>query len=407
MRMSITLLGVWLVGCAAGTAIAAPDDAAQQIERGEYLARAADCAACHTAEGGTPYAGGRAIETPFGDVYGTNITPDTDYGIGNYSADDFYHVLTEGELPDGTQLYPAMPYTAYHNITREDSDAMYAYFMSIDGVHEAGPETDLSWPFSMRWTLNFWNWMYAEPDASDRAGAASDDDDSASRGRYLVDTLGHCGQCHTPRNSLGAIQRDQHLQGAVIAGYEAPNLQADSMAARGWDAASLETFMREGMSRQGSMYSEMYPVFHHSTRYLDDDDLSAMSRYLLGENPPKPQPVQAKNEAEAGPGRQLYLNSCAGCHGANGEGAAHVASAMTGNTTLRLDSPRNLLKVIHDGIAARQFGGTERVQEMPGFGDTLSDDEIATLATYLRQQWGGQQSTVDAATVADITGSKQ
>ena len=383
-----------------GTGWAASQTTAQQIERGQYLARAADCAACHTAEGGTPYAGGRAIETPFGKGYGTNITPDDEYGIGDYSADDFYHVLTQGELPDGTQLYPAMPYTAYHDIPREDSDAMYAYFMSLDGVHVQSKHTDLSWPYSMRWTLNFWNWMYAPDDDAGQRRAADN-----QRGRYLVDTLGHCGQCHTPRNRFGAIERDRHLQGAVIAGWQAPSLEAKALAARGWDDASLRAFMREGRSRQGSMYSEMYPVFHHSTRYLDDDDLGAMSRYLLGENPPAAAHVSQKSAADAGPGRQLYLNSCAGCHGADGEGAPHVASAMTTNTALRLDSPRNLVKIIHDGIDARAFSGYERVQAMPGFGDALSDAEIATLATYLRRRWGGQQSVVEADDVAELTGA--
>lgn len=401
MRMTRRWLMALVLASAAMPAWADSDASQKQIERGQYLSRAADCASCHTADDGAPYAGGPGIDTPFGTVYGTNITPDSKYGIGDYSADDFYHVLTEGELPGGTQLYPAMPYTAYHNMAREDSDALYAYFMNIDGVHQASPETDLTWPFSMRWTLNFWNWMYADPEPPDTDG----EDTQAQRGRYLVDTLGHCGQCHTPRNKLGAIQHDKHLQGAVISGYEAPNLEADAIAGRGWDDASLRTFMREGRSSQGSMYSEMYPVFHHSTRYLDDEDLAAMSRYLLGANSPEPKALESASDDTDSAGRQLYLNSCAGCHGANGEGAPHVASAMTGNTTLRLDSPRNLIKVIHDGIAERAFTGFERAQAMPGFADQLSDDEIATLATYLRRRWGGHQDAVDTATVADITDS--
>ncbi|WP_353250391.1 c-type cytochrome [Salinisphaera sp. T31B1] len=404
MRTAAYLLIALAVGCSASMTVFAAERVDAQVERGEYLARAADCAACHTAKGGTPYAGGHPIDTPFGTVYGTNITPDKQYGIGDYSADDFYHVLTQGELPDGTQLYPAMPYTAYHDIAREDSDAMYAYFMSLDGVHAAGPQTDLSWPFSMRWTLNVWNWMFA---GSDTSGPPADDDPQSGRGRYLVDTLGHCGQCHTPRNMLGAVESDKRLQGAVIAGYEAPNLLPTSLASRGWDTDSLRTFLREGRSRQGSMYSEMYPVFHHSTRYLNDADLAAMTGYLLGAEPPAPKTISAATDLGDDPGRQLYLNSCAGCHGAQGQGAAQVASAMTGNTTLRLDSPRNLVKIIHDGIAARQFNGTERAQAMPGFADKLSDDEIATLATYLRRQWGGQKTPVDATQVADMTDTKQ
>lgn len=380
----------------AGVARAADDGETGRVERGRYLARAADCAACHTAKGGTPYAGGRPIETPFGAVYGTNITPDTEYGIGDYSADDFYHVLTEGELPDGTQLYPAMPYTDYHDISRADSDALYAYFMNLDPVPVQPTQTDLAWPFSMRWTLNIWNWLFAPDD--DKGDPPTD------RGRYLVDTLGHCGACHTPRNAFGAVDDERRLQGAVIAGYEAPDLTPDALAARGWNAPDLTRFLRDGRSPQGSMYSEMYPVFHHSTRYLNDDDLDAMTHALLGDEPPAPQPLADTSKTMAGEGGQLYLDNCAGCHGGDGRGVAQVASTMPGNTTLRLDSPRNLVKVIHDGIAARSFGEFERVQAMPGFANRLNDHQIAELATWLRRRWGGKNGAVDAAAVNEIVG---
>lgn len=374
------------------------------LEQGRYLVRAADCAACHTQEGGTPYAGGRPMETPFGIVYGTNITPDKEYGIGAYSADEFYHVLTEGELPDGTQLYPAMPYTAYHSIPRQDSDAMYAYLMSLKPVNIEAPETDLSWPFSMRWTLNFWNLMFA----GETPNNAEDQSDEWQRGRYMVDVLGHCGECHTPRNALGAVDTDQHLQGSVIAGYEAPSLTPDKLAARGWTPTALQTFLREGISDQGSMFNEMYLVFHHSTRYLRDEDLKAMSVYLMGEDPPDARVVDAEHSASAdSPGRRHYLNVCAGCHGAQGQGVPHVAVAMKGNTTLRLDHPRNLVKVIHDGIDAQEFNGFERMQAMPGFADKLSSAEIAELVNFLRQSWGGLDAIIDAAAVDELTGNSE
>lgn len=396
-RSALTTLFTLCLGTTPAWAADADKDT---LERGQYLVRAADCAACHTREDGTPYAGGRPIETPFGTVYGTNITPDKEFGIGDYSADAFYHALTEGELPDGTQLYPAMPYTAYHTIPREDSDAMYAYLMSLKPVNIQAPETELSWPFSMRWTLNFWNIMFAGKDARDSDGQS----DTWKRGQYLVDVLGHCGECHTPRNSLGAVDRDKHLQGAVIGGYEAPNLNAKPLAERGWTPQALRTFLREGMSEQGSMFSEMYPVFHHSTRHLHDEDLKAMSVYLMGDTPPEAKVVKTSDTQQTdSAGRRHYLNVCAGCHGADGEGIPHVAVAMKGNTTLRLDSARNLVKVIHDGIGAQSFNGFERMQAMPGFADQLSDAEMAELVNYLRQTWGGQDRSIDAATVKDLT----
>jgi mono/diheme cytochrome c family protein len=373
------------------------------MERGQYLVRAADCTACHTKKDGTPFAGGPPIATPFGTVYGTNITPDKEFGIGDYTADAFFHALTEGERPDGTQLYPAMPYTAYHTIPRQDADAMYAYLMSLKPVHQPVPKTDLRWPFSMRWTLNFWNILFANKTP------ANDPQKSPQwqRGRYLVDVLGHCGECHTPRNVLGAVDRDKHLQGAVIAGYLAPNLNPDALASRGWDPMSLKTYLRDGISAQGSMFGEMYAVFYYSTRYLSDDDLQAVSLYLMGESPPRPQLVKAYATDQDQAGRRQYLDVCAGCHGARGEGVPHVAVGMVGNTTLRQTDPRNLVKVIHDGIEAQRFGGFERMQAMPGFAGQLSDAEIADLVNYLRHSWGGLPTSINADGVKKLTGNDQ
>jgi mono/diheme cytochrome c family protein len=385
--------------CACYPSICASNPTTELAERGEYLAQAADCAGCHTAENGSPYAGGRAIDTPFGVIYGTNITPDPNVGIGNYSADDFYVALTQGEKPDGSQLYPAMPYTAYHPIPREDSDSMYAYFMNLKPVPIASPETDLSWPFSMRWTLNFWNFLYADQPLP----ASQNDSPQWQRGRYLVDVLGHCGQCHTPRNFLGAVQLDQHLQGEVIAGFLAPALTADKLADRGWDAATLRTYLREGISAQGSAFSEMYLVYHHSTRHLMDDDLKAMDVYLLGEKPPQAKKAESAAFDRDDPGHRHYLNVCAGCHGIDGQGVPHVAIAMQGNSTLRLEDPRNLVKVIVEGIKAQTFNGFERMQAMPGYASILSTTDITELVNYLRSRWGGLNAPVQAKQVKQIT----
>ena len=386
------------------TAFAADE---QLIERGKYLARAADCVACHSVEGGAEYAGGLPLESPFGTIYGTNITPDKQYGIGEYSADDFYRAVAEGERRDGSKLYPAMPYTSYHLLKREDSDAIYAYLMSLEPIAKPSPQTDLSFPFNLRFGLSFWNMLYKD---SVQLQPAEGKSEAWQRGQYLVEVLGHCGECHTPRNALGALQQDQRMQGAVLLGYEAPSLLADDLAERGWNPEDLATFLKHGISAQGSMFNEMYPVFHHSTQYLPQDDHQAMATYLLGDQPPEPRKVASvaldQLGASAQQGRQHYLNTCAGCHGAAGEGIPHVAVAMEGNTTLRLNDARNLLRVIDDGIKEQQFTGFERMQPMPGFSDKLDDGQMRDLLHYLRQTWGGQDAELSPQQVSQLRSEK-
>ena len=376
---------------------------ADLVKRGEYLARAADCTACHTAAGGAPFAGGLPIASPFGTIYGSNITPDKDYGIGNYSADDFFAALTEGKRKDGANLYPAMPYTSYHLIRREDSDAIHAYLMTVEPVHRAVPETALSFPFNVRVGLSGWNLLYGK---SVQLQSAEGKSEPWQRGQYLVEVLGHCGECHTPRNAIGALQQDKRLSGALLNGYLAPSLLPEDLAARGWNHADLSAFLEHGMSAQGSMFNEMFPVLHHSTQHLDSADLQAMASYLLGDQPPAAKVVQAvaypQLSASAKRGRQQYLNVCAGCHGTEGEGKPHIAVAMQGNTTLRLADSRNLAKVIVEGIREQQFTGFERMQPMPGFADKLNDQQLADLINYLRQAWGGLPGDMGVQQVAQL-----
>ncbi|MDO8697790.1 MAG: c-type cytochrome, partial [Pseudomonas sp.] len=208
------------------------------------------------------------------------------------------------------------------------------------------------------------------------------------------------------RNSLGALQQDQAMQGGVLLGYLAPSLKSEDMLARGWNSADLSTFLRHGISAQGSMFNEMYPVLHNSSQYLSDADHQAMATYLLGEQPGPAaliatQPLAQLTES-AQQGRQDYLNVCAGCHGNDGQGVPHVAVAMAGNTTLRQADSRNLLRVIEDGIAEQQFTGFERMQPMPGFAEQLSDEQLRNLLNYLRQTWGGLPADMNAAQVTEL-----
>ncbi|MDQ3202851.1 MAG: cytochrome c [Pseudomonadota bacterium] len=388
------------VGLAAPALLVQAED---QVARGEYLARAADCVACHTAPGGAPYAGGLPIVSPFGTIYGTNITPSKKHGIGLYSDDEFFAALTEGKRRDGANLYPAMPYTSYHLMPRADSDAIHAYLKTFEPIERPAPVTRLSFPFNVRLGLTGWNMLYGK----DMQLAPTEGKSEAfKRGQYMVDVLGHCGECHTPRGLPGAMQLDKRMTGGVLNGYLAPSLLADDLAARGWNHQDLSSFLKHGMSAQGTMFNEMFPVFHNSTQRLSDPDLAAMATFLLGDQPPAAKVVADvpldQLGASAKRGRQDYLNVCAGCHAAEGEGKPHIAVAMRGNTTLRLEDPRNLLRVIEDGIGEQQFVGFERMQPMPGFADKLSDEQLTDLLNYLRQGWGGQAAELAVTDVQKL-----
>lgn len=372
---------------------------AAQIARGRYLARAADCAACHTAPDGAPFAGGVKLTSAFGTFYGTNITPDPRHGIGNWSADDFYRALHDGVSPDG-QLYPAMPYTSYRQMSREDSDALYAYLMSIPPMPVANRDPELSFPFNLRFGVRFWKWLFlkdALPDASQ--GHSAD----WNRGRYLANALGHCAECHSPRGAFGQLDTAKTLAGGALGRVVAPDITPAALAQRGWNGADLQTFLTGGEAPQGSAFGEMHPVVQLSTQYLTRDDLRAMSAYLLGDQPPSAQtPVVSADMTPFAAGRSVYLAVCAGCHGAEGAGKPHVTVAMRGNSTVRQHDPRNLLVSVLDGVNAQDFPGLERMQDMPGFAGMLSDKDVAQLANYLRAQWGGQPADVSADQVRKL-----
>jgi mono/diheme cytochrome c family protein len=360
-------------------------------ERGRYLVEMADCAACHTADDGAPFAGGRPFQMPFGTLYATNITPDPDTGIGRWSRAEFQRAVRDGVAPRG-HLYPAMPYVSYRQLTADDADAIYAWLMTRPPVRQ--PNRANSFPFDyVRPTLTFWNLLNLPsrgfvPDAARPA--------DWNRGKYLVDTLGHCGECHTPRDiTLGMIP-SRYLQGTQIEGVDAPDVTPAGLAQMGFDATALARYLPAGMGPQGVMNFSMYEVVHNSTRHLTANDAAAMAAYLVSSRP-GPASSSARPTADAVPssaGRQTYVQLCSACHGLDGEGIPHVAPSMRTNASLRLDSPRNLLVVVTAGLPERPLPGGERFQAMPGFGQLLDDRQIADLANYLRGTWGATGSSV-------------
>ncbi|MEZ0605603.1 c-type cytochrome [Paraburkholderia sp. IW21] len=417
----------------AAAAMGPQSTAADPLARGRYLVKAADCAACHTTADGAPFAGGVKLASPFGTFYGTNITPDKNHGIGNWTADDLYKALHDGVTPKG-QLYPAMPYTSYRQMSRADSDAIYAYLMAQKPAAVANHGPELSFPFNMRFGVRFWNWMFLSdtlPDASkglspkgtsfgaspkgtsfgaspkgtsfgaSPKGTSFGASAEWNRGRYLASALGHCAECHTPRGKFGQLDSAKPLTGAALGRIAAPDITPQGLAARGWTAVDLQAFFATGIAPQGSAFGEMYPVVHLSSQYMTHDDLRAMSTYLLGDQPPPPQPLQSvsADAAQLEAGRNVYLAVCAGCHGRGGEGKPHVAVPMHANSTLRQSDAHNLIVAMLDGIGAQDFPGLERMQDMPGFATQLSDTELAQLANYLRATWGGQSADVTADAV--------
>jgi mono/diheme cytochrome c family protein len=372
------------------------------LARGAYLARAGDCMACHTVRGGTPYAGGRAIETPFGRLYAPNITPDRDTGIGAWNANDFWRALHNGKSRDGRLLYPAFPYTNYTRVTRPDADALFAYLRSLAPVRQANPAHDLRFPYNQQLTLAGWRLLYFKP------GVHADDpgrDAAWNRGAYLVGGLGHCSACHSNRNSLGAVEGP--LTGGLIPmqGWYAPSLSSNAEAGLGsWDSAQIVQLLKTGVSPRATVFGPMAEVVAQSLQHLTDADLAAMASYLKS-LPATPDPQRGEAVVDAAgkqvleQGRKIYGEHCVDCHGANGQGAPPAWPPLAGNRALTMDESVNAIRIVLNGGFAPGTAGNPRPYGMPAYGHRLSDAEVAAVVTYLRASWGNRAPPVSSAQV--------
>jgi mono/diheme cytochrome c family protein len=391
------------------------------VERGRYLAQAGDCVACHTAPGGKPFAGGLPLASPIGAMYSTNITPDRDTGIGKYTLDDFDRAVRHGIRVDGDSLYPAMPYPSYARMSDDDLRALYAYFMHGVAPAPAQPHPrGIAWPLSMRWPMALWRKAFApRPDevAHDPRRYA---DASIARGAYLVQGLGHCGSCHTPRaltmqeKALDESGADYLAGGPVIDGWVAVNLRgnpADGLGA--WPAADIVATLRSARNASHAVVGgAMNDAIMHSTQYLSDTDLNAIAAYLKTLAPTanspsafKADPTTAKalwEGVNATRGAELYVDNCAGCHGSDGHGYTQVFPRIAGNSTVLAGDPSSVIRLILDGSRLPATHGAPSELAMPGFGGRLSDDEVAQLASFVRQSWGNQAAAVQAAQVGTI-----
>lgn len=371
------------------------------VARGAYLARAGDCMACHTARGGTPYAGGRSIDTPFGRVAAPNITPDAQAGIGQWSADDFWNALHNGKSRDGRLLYPAFPYPNYTRVTRADSDALYAFLRTVPAQRRANEQHRLRFPYNQQLALAAWRLLYFKPAVfvpTPSKGA------EWNRGAYLVEGLGHCAACHSSRNTLGAP--DGLLAGGLIPviGWYAPSLTSDAEAGLGsWEVPHIVQLLRTGISPRATTVGPMAEVVMESLQHLTVPDVTAMAVYLKA----LPHTPVARKAAASGPqveqmiaqGKRLYEAHCVDCHGSGGRGLPPHYPPLAGNRALTMDSPVNAIRSVMNGGFAPGTEGNPRPYGMPPFSHVLSDTEAAALLTYVRNSWGNKAGPVGSAEV--------
>lgn len=412
-----------LAMCAMSGALWAQDGTnnADLLKRGEYLARAGDCVACHTnGAKGAPFAGGLSMMTPIGAIYSTNITPDKEHGIGNYTFAEFDDAVRKGVRKDGSTLYPAMPYPSFSRITEADMRAMYAYFMQgVQPVAQQNRDSDIPWPLSMRWPLAIWRGMFAPDPVAFKAVSGADP--VIERGRYLVEGLGHCGACHTPRSitmqekALSNDESDSFLAGssAPIDGWEATSLRGDNQSGLGnWSESDLAEFLKTGRNDKSVVFGGMSDVVEHSLQYLSDEDITAISRYLKS-LPPKggkqsPSPV-ADNTAQqlwkgdnSKPGSALYVDNCAACHRTDGAGYKRAFPGLKGNPVVQTEDPTSLIHIILTGSTTPAVKGAVSNLTMPSFGWRLNDQQVADVANFVRSSWGNKAPAVTASDVAKV-----
>lgn len=403
-----------LAFCLFGAASARADTVAP-AGRGEYLARAGDCVACHSVPGGKAFAGGLKMGSPLGTIYSTNITPDTDTGIGGYTLDDFDRAVRRGVAKDGHHLYPAMPYPSYAKLTDDDVGALYQFFMKeVAPVHQANQPNEIPAMLSYRWPLALWNLVFT----SGGSYAAKPEHDAVwNRGAYLVQGLGHCGACHTPRGF--AFQEkalddgsSSFLSGAFLDAWSAPNLRGDRRTGLGqWSQADLAEFLKSGHNRDGTAFGSMIDVVNNSTPYLSDADIDAIAVYLKSLPAVADQPAYAYDGATATalrgghmaqPGAAAYAGNCGSCHGLDAKGFAPYLPPLAGNPTVLDRDPASLINLVLNGSVPLVVKGTPDAYRMPQFRLQLDDQEIADLVSFIRDGWGNGAAPVTAAQVAEL-----
>ncbi|WP_027579312.1 cytochrome c [Bradyrhizobium sp. Ai1a-2] len=391
------------------TGVPAALEKASLVERGEYLAKAADCMVCHTKPGEKEFAGGLAFKLPFGTLYSTNITPDKETGIGNYSDQDFLNAVQRGKRHDGAMLYPAMPYPSYTYMTDEDVLAVKAYLFSLPPVRAPAPENTLAFPFNQRWAMLFWSAVF-NPDT--RFAPDTSKSPEWNRGAYLAEALAHCGECHTPRNLGFALDNRKKFAGAVTAGWRAFNISSDKATGLGnWSDDALVSYLATGHALgHGSASGPMGEAVDQSLSQLAPEDIRALAVYLRSV-PPQPSPDLPATTAPAAPashkdgvtpdarGKMVFEGACVSCHGWSGESLVSPMATLTGAWSVNDPAATNVAQIVISGTKRYTPDGA---LSMPAFGNAYSDDEIAAVANYVTARFGAKGSKLTAKDVAEL-----
>jgi mono/diheme cytochrome c family protein len=392
------------------TGVAASLAKAGLVEKGAYLARAADCMVCHTTRGGREYAGGLGFKLPFGMLHSTNITPDKETGIGNYTDQDFLNAVHLGTRRDGARLYPAMPFTSYTYISDGDALAIKAYLFSLPAVHAVAPENTLMFPFNQRWAMNFWSVLFNpdtrfEPDTSKSP--------EWNRGAYLAEALAHCGECHTPRNLAFALNNRRKFAGAVTAGWRAFNISSDKTTGVGaWSDEDLVSYLSTGHAiGHGSASGPMGEAVDESFSQLAPEDIRAVVAYLrtvpatastdlpAALAPPAPASHRDSGNIADARGKMVFEGACVSCHGWSGESPISSFATLTGAWTVNDPGATNVAQIVISGT--KRHTPADAVS-MPAFGNAYSDAEIAAVANYVTSRFGSKASQITARDVAEL-----
>jgi mono/diheme cytochrome c family protein len=385
---------------------------ADRIKRGEYLARAADCAVCHTAPGGIAYAGGLAFIMPFGTLYSTNITPDKETGIGDYSDAEFLNAVQRGIRKDGTRLYPAMPYPSYTYMTDADALAIKAYLLSLPALHATNRAEALGFPFNQRWSMIFWSWFF---NTNSRFTPNTAQSVQWNRGAYLAEALAHCGECHTPRNLAFALDNRKKFAGAATAGWYAFNITSDKGTGIGaWSDDEVSAYLAKGHAlNRGTAAGPMGEAVDQSFSHMSGSDIRALVVYVRSVPaiaspdvpatiaPPAPvSPAEGTVNAQA-LGKMVFQEACASCHDWTGVSAISPYATITGTRAVNDPSGTNVAQIVISGTRRLDPPG---IISMPAFGLAYSDTEIAAVVNYVTARFGSEPSKITAKNVAELRG---
>ncbi|MBX9711628.1 MAG: cytochrome c [Xanthobacteraceae bacterium] len=399
MRSSLatTAVLVALTGAASAQDLQNSD----RIARGRYLAVLSDCSGCHTAPGGQSFAGGLALDTPFGKILAPNITPDSDTGIGKWTDDEFISAVREGRGHGGERLYPAMPYPAYTKLSDEDARDLRAYFATVAPVKNEVIANQLPFPFNIRTSLLVWNALNF---SSGRFQPNPQKSAEWNRGAYIVQGPAHCGTCHTPKTILGGDKNDAPLDGATLQGWFAPNITTNSQKGiGGWSKDELVQYLKTGANAWTLASGPMAEAVTHSTSQMSDDDVAAIATYLkdsgTGSTSTKPAPIAASDPAMKA-GAAIYKDSCAACHKDSGMGESNLFPRLAGSALVQSDNPITLTRVVLHGTRAASTDGAPTAPAMPAFDWRLNDAQAAAVVTYIRNSWGNAAAAVLPSDIA-------